>query len=92
MSTQVIEIITVNKIKDLPKNYIPYAGTAEQAQAAILADRTKKPESRQFFSDINTIYQFVSLVKKGWYITAILPTPQPRFAPIIVDEQVNNGE
>ena len=83
-----IQIIIVNNIYSLPKRYVPFAGRASEARDAILKDREKKPENRKYFSGIDTIYEFVSLVKTGWYITAIVPTSQQeKITSIIIDEE-----
>jgi len=91
MSNQEIKIITVNEIKELPARYIPFDGTASQARDAILKDRERKPENQKYRSGIDTIYEFISLVKTGWHITAIVPTPRQKkkIESIRVDEQVS---
>lgn len=70
-----VEIIEVHDVRQLPKSFIPFDGTPEKARELIVADQNKEPEKRRFPTGVNTIYHFVSTLKKGWHIVAIDPKP-----------------
>lgn len=90
MSENSIEVITVSDPRKLPARYIEYRhGDIAKAKAALLTDKLKEKKLRRYPDHVDTIYHFVSEMKKGWQIIAFDTTPKEKEVPSIIVEETN---
>jgi len=72
MSTELVEVVTVDSVLALPKYFVGYRGTVEEAKDVLSRDLAKEPEKR-IYGGANRIVQFIPRIppKMNWSIIAI---------------------